>query len=212
TADLRDERIATIFQVGVEKDTFYLAMELLQGENLETRLRRGRVSLRHALWIAREAALGLAVAHDVGLVHRDIKPANLWLETGRGSNPLLDRLQQYRSPEERETDYARLKILDFGLAQLSLEEKGRDRVAGPPGYMAPEQAARRPGDARADIFSLGVVLYRMVTGEMPFKGETSMELLTAVATQPTPSPLLLNPTMPPPLAELIQMMMAHDPI
>jgi serine/threonine protein kinase len=212
TAALRDERIATIYQVGEDGNTFYIAMELLQGENLETRLRRGRVSLKKALWIAREAALGLAVAHEVSLVHRDIKPANLWLETGRGSSPQVDPLREFRQPDSREPEYTRLKILDFGLAQLGIEENGRERVVGTPGYMAPEQAAGKPGDARTDIFSLGVVLFRMVTGDMPFKGETSMELLTAVATKAAPSAALLNPQLPPALVELLQKMLCHDPV
>src|SRR5262249_14356235 len=124
------------------------------------------------------------------------------------SSPHVDPLQKFRHPDSRDHEYARLKILDFGLAQLSSED--RDKVVGTPGYMAPEQAAGKPGDSRTDIFSLGVVLFRMFTGEMPFKGETSMELLTAVATQTAPSAALLNPQLPPALVELIQKMLCND--
>lgn len=215
TAAIKNDRIATIYQVGEHRDKFYLVMELLKGETLETRLKRGRMSLKQALWVAREAALGLAVAHDAGLVHRDIKPANLWLETKTGSSPQMDRLEQYRAPlpgENREADYGRLKILDFGLAQLVNETRGRANTSGTPGYMAPEQAAGDSGDERTDIFSLGVVLFRMVTGRMPFEGSTPMELLTAVSTQPAPLASAYNPGLPQSLVRLLQKMLSHDPV
>ncbi len=190
-------------------------MELLKGETLETRLRRGRVSLKQALWIAHEAALGLAVAHDAGLVHRDIKPANLWLEPNSGSSSQFGSTYQFHTPmygEEFEAHNGRLKILDFGLAQIAHESAGRRDVSGTPGYMAPEQAEGKTGDERTDIFSLGVVLFRMVTGKMPFKGETSLELLTAAATQPATLASEYNPTLPPELVRLIQKMLSHDPV
>lgn len=215
TAAIKNDRIATIYEMGEHRDKFYMAMELLKGETLETRLKRGRMSLMQALWVAREAALGLAVAHDAGLVHRDIKPANLWLESRPGSSPLTDRLEQYRAPlpgETREADFGRLKILDFGLAQLANETRGRANTSGTPGYMAPEQAAGNSGDERTDIFSLGVVLFRMVTGRMPFEGSSPMELLTAVATQPAPLASAYNPSLPQSLVRLIQKMLSHDPV
>lgn len=215
TAAIKNDRIATIYQVGEAGDQFYLAMELLKGETLETRLKRGRMSLKQALWIAKEAALGLAVAHDAGLVHRDIKPANLWLESKIGSSSQFDQFQDYRPPipgEIREPNYGRVKILDFGLAQLAHETTGRGNTSGTPGYMAPEQANGRTGDERTDIFSLGVVIFRMVTGRMPFQGNSPMELLTAVATQPAPLASMYNPTLPAEMVRLIQKMLSHDPV
>src|SRR5262245_62020550 len=100
-------------------------MELLKGESLESRLRRGRVSVAQSLWIVREAALGLVVAHAAGFIHRDIKPANLWLETASGSKPAVDPLQKYRpDPGGGDRQYLRVKILDFGLVRLELTGDG----------------------------------------------------------------------------------------
>src|SRR5207249_616401 len=89
-------RIATIYQVGEDGGAVFLAMELLKGHSLAARLRRGAIPLRQALWIVREAALGLALAHEAGRIHRDIKPGNLWLETSSGSAPTIDPLREFR--------------------------------------------------------------------------------------------------------------------
>src|SRR5207248_354127 len=126
----------------------------LQGESLEDRVRRRpRLSRADLLRIGREIASGLAAAHARGLVHRDVKPANIWLEGDRG----------------------RVKLLDFGLVHdLELAARAgsdslRRPVVGTPSYMSPEQARGDRVDARSDLFSLGCVLYRMATGDNPFK-------------------------------------------
>lgn len=219
TAALKNPRIATIYQVGEEGDTFYLAMELLKGESLESRMDRGPVSLRSALWLVREAALGLAVAHHAGFVHRDIKPANLWLETESGKVEPVDLLNQYRSSDDLPGGYQppceRLKLLDFGLVRYERGDDGAVRrgvIVGTPGYMAPEQARGDLGDARADIYSLGVVLFRLVTGRLPFDGETALEILTAVASETAPLASKFNPKLPPALVTLIQRMLCRDPM
>src|SRR3989442_15501626 len=127
-----------------------MAMQLLHGDTLETRFERSkRLPADLVLRIGREIADGLQAAHERGLIHRDIKPANIWLEAGRD----------------------RVKILDFGLARLNQADAqitSSGMIVGTPAYMAPEQASGDPVDGRADLFSLGVILYRMTTGHLPF--------------------------------------------
>jgi serine/threonine protein kinase len=215
TAALKNDRIATIYQIGEDNGQFYLAMELLSGEPLESRLRRGPMPIRLVLWVAREAALGLAVAHDAGFIHRDIKPGNLWLETKPGAGPAVDPLHRFRNEHANrplDPSYLRVKILDFGLVRLGHDEIGRNKsIVGTPAYMAPEQAAGHGSDARSDIFSLGVVLFRMLTGQLPFQGETTMELLTALSSQPAPPVTKYNPMVPPALTNLVARMLSRDP-
>jgi serine/threonine protein kinase len=164
-AAIQSDRVVSVYQVGEDRGMPYLAMPFLRGESLDTRLQREkRLSTREALRIAAEAAEGLAAIHDLGLVHRDIKPGNLFLEG----------------------DARRVKILDFGLARASgvdtrLTQEGS--IVGSPAFMAPEQASRQPLDGRADLFSLGSVLYLMLTGEPPFLGDDVLTMLLAVTSQ-----------------------------
>ena len=193
-ASIRTSHTVTVFQTGESRDALYMAMELLEGETLQDRcLRDGIVAIRETLRIARETAEGLAAAHAKGLIHRDIKPANIWLEAPRG----------------------RVKILDFGLVRpvdatdLRLTPDGVG--VGTPGYVAPEQVQGKAVDARADLFSLGCVLYRMVTGRPPFNGNTILEVLTALAVDTPPRIRDLNPAVPAELEKLISAMMAKRP-
>jgi len=195
-AALRDDRIVTIYQVGQVDNVPFLAMELLEGESLEARLRR-ETSLTpdDVIRFGIQIAEGLAVAHEQGLVHRDIKPANLWLESKRqatGAGP-------HQPP--------RVKILDFGLARAaqsptSLTTTGQ--VLGTPHYMAPEQARGEPVDPRSDLFSLGCVLYRMAAGREPFRGESMMAVLTALAVEEPPSLREIQPRVSAGLAQAIE--------
>jgi serine/threonine protein kinase len=201
-AALVHDHIIPIHNVGEDRGIPYLAMPFLQGEPLDSHLRReGRLPLADILRIGRETAEGLAAAHAHGLVHRDIKPANLWLET---------------SPGERgvSTPWCRVRIVDFGLARSTAEAAHLTQlgaIVGTPAYMAPEQAEGDPVDARSDLFSLGCVLYRMCTGQLPFRGETTIATLLAVATEP-PRPLhLLNPMLPKALADLVMQLLAKRP-
>jgi serine/threonine protein kinase len=175
-AALSHPNILAIHDFGQHEGTVYAAMELLEGETLRQRLADGALPARKALDIALQIAAGLAAAHDKGIVHRDLKPENVFI-----------------------TRAAQVKVLDFGLARieplapdvgdtptLSLAtEPGR--VMGTVGYMAPEQVRGRAVDARADIFSLGAVLYEMLTGKRAFRGESPVETLNAVLKDDPPS-------------------------
>src|SRR5262249_45645638 len=154
--------------------------------------RSGPPSVSEILRIGRQIARGLEAAHAHGLIHRDIKPANLWIE----SEPS-----------------GRVKILDFGLARVAdgdahLTQSGA--IIGTPSYMAPEQARAEAVDHRCDLFSLGVVLYRLCTGRLPFGGANTLAALSSLATD-TPRPVRdLNPAVPPALAELVMQLLAKE--
>jgi serine/threonine protein kinase/CubicO group peptidase (beta-lactamase class C family) len=200
TAALEHDHIIAIYQVGQDRGAPYLAMQLLQGMPLDQWLHQWEeastpqsVPLPEVLRIGREIAAGLAAAHARGLVHRDIKPANIWLESGRGN---------------------RVKILDFGLARglsdnVNLTQSGV--IVGTPAYMAPEQARGEAVDYRADLFSLGCILYQLCTGQRPFQAPTTIALLLAVV-EATPKPVLsFNPRVPPALVDLIVRLLAKQP-
>lgn len=193
-AAVRTPHIITVYQVGESRESLYLAMELLEGETLQDRcLREPTVPIREAVRIARQTAEGLAVAHAKGLIHRDIKPANIWLEAPKGQ----------------------VKILDFGLVRpvdasdLRLTPDGVG--VGTPGYVAPEQVQGKKVDGRADLFGLGCVLYRMVTGRPPFNGNTILEVLTSLAVDTPPRPRSLNPAVTTELDTLISQLMMKRP-
>jgi urea transport system substrate-binding protein len=198
-AALSHPHIIAVYDLGLacavdgQHDLPYLAMQFLQGETLEEAvLRRGPMPQDEVIRIGRETAEGLAAAHAAGLIHRDIKPANLWLE----------------SPHET------VKLLDFGLAR----EIGGDRAlsvagqpVGTPLFMSPEQARGDPIDPRADLFSLGCVLYTVLTAELPFDGSSIMAVLTRLATY-SPPPLTVSlPGIDPGLSALVQDLLAKDP-
>jgi predicted Ser/Thr protein kinase len=194
-AAVRSDHVVTIYQVGEDRGVPFIAMEFLAGAPLNEYLaRRGRLTPAQALRVGREAALGLAAAHDLGLVHRDIKPANLWLEAPKG----------------------RVKILDFGIARRAGDDPragltGTGQVVGTPGYMSPEQARGRPVDRRTDLFSLGVVLYQLCTGRLPFEGDTLTAVLTALAVD-DPAPVRdRNPDVPDAFARVIHRLLAKNP-
>jgi len=170
-AAIKHDSIVTVFQIG-EMPTVsgesvpFLAMESLEGESLADWLRReGPLPAAWAARLGQQAAEGLALAHARGVIHRDIKPGNLWLEAPRGWPELASG---QRPPLAA---VARLKILDFGLAQPSANAGQEDGpvFGGTPAYMSPEQAGGQPPGAAADLFSLGVVLYELTSGRLPFR-------------------------------------------
>jgi serine/threonine protein kinase len=191
-ASLHHDHIVTIHQVGEDRGVPFLAMPLLPGESLDSRLRReNRLPVAEVLRIGREVAEGLAAAHGCGLIHRDIKPANLWLEAPNG----------------------RVKILDFGLARLLHTEEQltpSGLILGTPAFMAPEQTAGSI-DHRADLFSLGSVLYRMATGQPAFAGATPFEIIGQIALGTPRPPAEHNPELPAALVNLILWLLAKEP-
>ena len=175
---LNHPNILTIYEIGEDHSTHYIASELIEGETLRQRLMRGRMQLSEAVDIAIQVASALAAAHETGVVHRDIKPENIML---------------------RPDGY--VKVLDFGIAKLAeqevpvttptdkallLVETNLGSILGTVRYMSPEQACGAPIDKRTDVWSLGVVLYEMVTGQAPFTGETPGEVMAAILEKEPP--------------------------
>jgi formylglycine-generating enzyme required for sulfatase activity len=191
-AAVSHDHVVTIHAVEEAHGLPYLVMQYVAGVSVQDVLdQSGPLELKQILRIGMQTAAGLAAAHAQGLVHRDIKPANLLLENG----------------------VERVKITDFGLARAaddaSLTQSGA--VAGTPMYMAPEQARGEAVDHRADLFSLGSVLYALCTGRPPFRAESTMGVLRRVCDE-TPRPIRqINPDIPDYLADLIGRLHAKDP-
>jgi len=204
-ARVKNDHVVTVHRVGEAGGVPYLAMELLAGESLAAHLRRRtRLPWPEVVLIGLETARGLAAAHQQGLIHRDIKPGNIWLE---------DRNAALSAGEGGEAEEARVKILDFGLARILEGEETLTRsgvVMGTPAYMAPEQAAAQDVDARADLFSLGCVLYELLTGSRPFQGGSTLAILQQLAVHQPPSPAQLQPEVPAALSSLVEQLLAKD--
>ncbi|MFO7900515.1 MAG: bifunctional serine/threonine-protein kinase/formylglycine-generating enzyme family protein [Planctomycetota bacterium] len=181
------------FDVGEAEGARCIFMEYVEGESVDDLLRReGRMDEKRALKTVRDIASALDEAHDLGIIHRDIKPGNILL-TRRGAPKLAD--------------LGLAKDVDGG--QGSLTSMGT--ILGTPSYMSPEQAMGLPDlDARSDIYSLGATLYRMVCGDVPFRGETPVNVMHKIATEPLIAPLERNPSLSDEAAAMICKMMAKD--
>jgi len=168
--------IITIYDVGREGDTAFIAMELVEGRDLREIIRDVSLMPSRSVAIAADVAEGLAYAHERGIVHRDVKPGNIMV--------LPD---------------GRVKIMDFGIARLHepTVKTQTGVLLGSPQYMSPEQIVGQPFDHRADIFSLGLVLYEMLTGAKPFQGEDIPELMFKVANMAATPPSHIAPDLPP---------------
>jgi serine/threonine protein kinase len=203
-AKVEHDHIVPIYDVGEDRGVPWLAMPFFKGQSLDELLKQMNVlGPAQVARLGAQVAKGLAAAHAAGLIHRDVKPANIWIEPEGGG---------------------RAKLLDFGLArdlspppdQGPTCEQGQEHlthsgaVVGTPAFMAPEQARGQPLDARADLFSLGCVLYRAVTGRLPFRGQGPMGALLALATETPPAPAEVNPEVPRPLSALIMNLLAKD--
>ncbi len=177
-AALNHPNILAAYDVGVEGDTPYLVMELLEGETLRERLDRGPLPIRKAVEIALQIAQGLAAAHERGIVHRDLKPENIFV-TRDGHTKLLDFGLAKARAQTAAASAQSGRLSDLALtAQTMQTEPGV--VMGTAPYMAPEQVRGEQVDYRADIFSFGAVLYEMVCGKRAFAGDTSVEIMTAI--------------------------------
>jgi serine/threonine-protein kinase len=193
-AALRHPHVVDVYDADIEGDRAWLVMELLDGETLGARLRRGRLAPAEALEVCAQTASALATMHEAGMIHRDVKPANLFL------------------CRAEDTSRARVKVLDFGFVRLrdatTLTASGQ--VVGTPEYMAPEQIQGLRCTAASDLYALGVVLFEMLTGGVPFRGSlTELFMLHAQASAPRPS--TLNPSVPVTLDALVAKLLAKDP-
>ncbi len=175
-----------IESIDLVEDGAYVVLELLRGPDLKTRLARGPLTVEQTLHVGAQIADALAAVHALGIVHRDLKPENLIL---------------------LEDD--RVKLIDFGIAQIGQHAEGV--ALGTAAYMAPEQAAGRPVDGRADIYALGVLLFEMVTGRHPFPSTTDGEYLIHHAESEPARPGKLAPRCPPALEAAILRCLAKDP-
>src|SRR5215470_8956959 len=203
-SSLSDPHICHLYDVGQQDGTNYLVMEYLEGETLADRLHKGRLPLEQVFKVGEEVCEGLEKAHRSGVVHRDLKPSNIML-TKSGA-----------------------KLMDFGLAKapgttvgtrsssnsgatMSRPLTAEGTIVGTFQYMSPEQVEGREADARSDIFSLGAVLYEMVTGRRAFEGKTTASTIAAIlAAEPKPISAV-QPTSPPGLEHLVNTCLAKDP-
>ncbi|WP_437625035.1 protein kinase domain-containing protein [Sorangium sp. So ce1151] len=198
-AHLRSPHVVQVHDFGFEQGVPYLVMELLRGEDLSARLSRvRRLSLPETQRLLVQAGKALRSVHEAGLVHRDLKPANLFLARVDGEDEDL------------------LKLIDFGIAKetapkLVTEASTTGEVMGSPHYMSPEQLrADRDIDARSDLWAMGVILFRMVTGYLPFPGEVLAQVMTRILVEPIPSARQLAADLPPALDAFFARALARD--
>lgn len=192
-AALNDPHIIQIYFIGQENGQPFFVMEFVEGESLSGLLKReGRLQPEVALKILHQTAQGLATAHDAGVIHRDIKPGNLML-SARGQ----------------------VKIADFGIAlatqDLSKKLTSTGEFVGTPGYLSPEVCLGKPVDQRSDIFSLGIVLFEMLSGKTPFTDESPLGLMLEVVKADIPDVRQLNDAVDPQAAATLAKMLAKDP-
>jgi serine/threonine protein kinase len=192
-AAVEHPHVMTIHQVGEDRGLPFIVMQYLQGRTLAAVQHAGeRLSLGDVLRIGREIAEGLAAAHACGLVHRDIKPANIFL-AGRGQS---------------------VRIIDFGLARDIGTESSQvtvdGAIVGTPAYMPPERIGSEDLDTRSDLFGLGVILYELLAGRLPFEGPTMVAMLAAIS-RGQPLPLAeAAPQVPAAVTSLVMRLIAHD--
>jgi eukaryotic-like serine/threonine-protein kinase len=201
---IRHPSIVEVFDCGtLPSGTSYIVVELLEGENLASRLRsQGRLSVGDARRIAAQTASALAAAHAAGIVHRDLKPDNLFLV-----------------PDDRDAAQEMVKVLDFGIAKLGQQGSNVNSVKtrtgsvmGTPAYMSPEQCrGTREIDHRTDIYALGVILFEMLCGRPPFVSEGFGEMVHMHISQPPPTPRTINPEIPEELDRVILWCLAKEP-
>ena len=196
TGSVHHPNVVTVLDSGLMQDDCpYLVMEALLGETLGQCLtREGPLSPHRALRLMWQAASGLSAAHRAGIVHRDVKPDNLFL-CGPLGEPRI------------------LKVLDFGLARVSVAARSNKAavVKGTLEYMAPEQIVADPVDGRADIYGLGVVMFRALTGELPFDGTSVTELLKNHLKSPAPPPSWLVPDLNPAIDAVVLTALRKNP-
>jgi len=192
-AALNDPHIIQIYFIGEDEGQTYFVMEFVEGESLGSMLKRDhKLTVEQSAKVIQQTALGLSTAHDRGVVHRDIKPGNLMISS-RGA----------------------VKIADFGIAlsnqDLSKKLTTTGEFVGTPGYLSPEVCLGKPVDQRSDIFSLGIVLFEMLTGKMPFNDESPLGLMLEVVKADIPDVRQLNADADPLIANILAKMIAKEP-
>jgi serine/threonine protein kinase/Tfp pilus assembly protein PilF len=221
-ASLRHEHIATVHQFGMRLETgqYFYAMELIEGETIEERVRRvGPLDARTTIKIAQQLTSALAAAEKCGLVHRDLKPANLMLVKAdefeaEGSDQARSKRSRIRA--FRKGGVPVVKIIDFGLAKAfhtATDPKSltHDRFVGTPAFASPEQFEHSPLDVRSDIYSLGVTLWFALTGKTPFAGRSVEEIHRAQQSNVLPTEQLKAAHVPFRLRSLLESMLALEP-
>ena len=190
---LRHPHIVSVIDFDVEDGWYYMVMDFIKGQTLEAMLdRRGRLPVDEALHLTAQLAGALDYAHARGRIHRDIKPGNVMFADDAGQHPVI-------------TDFGLTRLLDNATITLS------GTIAGTPAYMSPEAARGEKVDARGDIYSLGVILYEMVTGQRPYAGETPLSVIMKLVLEPLPPALSINPDLPPAVDEIISKATAKQP-
>ncbi len=186
---LNHPNIVTIYDAGERDGIFYIAMEFIEGTTLHELLAEKRVlPTEEVLQLARQICRGLDYAHSNGIIHRDVKPANIMI-TANGT----------------------VKIMDFGIAKSGGQVTNTGQVLGTPNYMAPEQVKGRPLDGRSDLFSLGVILYEMLTGEKPFVGQNVTTIIYKIVNENPITPRDLDVTVHPGLSAIVTKALAKAP-
>jgi serine/threonine protein kinase len=182
--------IIALHDMGIDEasQTPYLVMEFIQGQPLEKLLEKGSIPFTRACAWAAEVATALGVAHRKGVIHGDVKPANILI-----------------------TEDERVKLTDFGMARLASRDSKDTPLLGSPAYWCPEQIVGKPQDSRSDIFSLGVVMYEMVTGHRPFDADSLQGICSRILSSTPLPPSHANPSVPAAFNELVASCLAKDP-
>jgi serine/threonine-protein kinase len=183
--------IIPLHDMGIDEatQTPYLVMEFLEGQPLDRILEKGSIPFPKACAWAAEVACALGAAHRKGVIHGDVKPANMLI-----------------------TDDGRVKLMDFGMARLASHDSKATPLVGTPAYWCPEQIMGKPQDARSDLFSLGVVLYEMVTGKRPFDAESLQAICGRVLSSTPLPPSHANPSVPANFDGIVARCLAKDPV
>ena len=187
---IRHKNVCQMYDLNREKGTYYISMEYVEGENLRNMIRMsGQLGIGTTISVAKQVCSGLEEAHKLGVIHRDLKPSNI----------MIDR-------------EGNVRIMDFGIAR-SLKEKGitgAGVMIGTPEYMSPEQVEGKETDKRSDIYSLGVILYEMVTGRVPFEGDTALAIAVKQKTEKPKDPKEFNTQLSEDLSSLILRCLEKD--